>query len=205
MGLKWLPNAVTIARCLLALAVGYAILQADLDLRDGRAASLWVFLPFILFVIAAGSDWIDGALARGLDAESQFGARLDPIADKLLAASSLIALCYVDRWSWYLALPTIAIVGRDFLMTAMREAMGNPTQLKVTRAAKWKTAIVLTAIAAVLLGAAIAEYTHFAEPFSALWLLTRGLLIAGLAGIWVAAVLSVMTAVDYVSAAMRQG
>ncbi|WP_084399186.1 CDP-alcohol phosphatidyltransferase family protein [Henriciella aquimarina] len=205
MGLSWLPNAVTIARCVLAIWVGYAILQLDIDLRGGREAGLWLFVPFVVFTLTAASDWLDGALARKLDAESRFGARIDPIADKLLAASSLLALCYIERWALYIAIPALAIIVRDFLLTAMREALGNPSTLKVSNAAKWKTTIVLTSIGGLLFGAAVSEYAHHAPEFSPLWLVTRGLLLAGIAGLWFAALLSVMTAINYVSAAARPG
>ena len=203
MSLKWLPNAVTVIRCVLAIIVGYVILQAETGYRADRAAGAWVFLPFILFTVTAATDWLDGALARSLGAESRFGARLDPIADKLLTASSLFALAHVEGWAWYLMLPAIAIVGRDFLLTAMRESMGNPATLKVSRAAKWKTTIVLTAIGLVLFGMAVSYLAAGAAPLSPVWIVTRGPLLLGLPGIWAAAVLSIMTAADYISAAAK--
>lgn len=203
MSLKWLPNAVTVIRCILAIIVGYVILQADAGYRDGRTPGLWSFFPFILFTVTAATDWLDGALARSLNAESRFGARLDPIADKLLTASSLFALAHLEGWAWYLMLPAIAIVGRDFLLTAMRESMGNPSTLKVSQAAKWKTSIVLTAIGLVLFGMAVSHMAADADAPSLVWIATRAPLMAGLIGIWAAAVLSIMTAADYISAATK--
>ncbi|RIJ17495.1 CDP-alcohol phosphatidyltransferase family protein [Henriciella mobilis] len=200
MSLKWLPNAVTVLRCVLAIIVGYAILDTHKDALAGREYGVWLFLPFALFVITAATDWLDGVLARRLDAESSFGARLDPIADKLLAASSLLALSHLEHWAWYLMLPTVAIVGRDFMMTAMREALGNPPGLNVSKAAKWKTAIVLTAIGLVLFSMAASYFAYDADPYSIAWLASRGPLLLGLLGIWVAAILSVITAIDYVQA-----
>ncbi|WP_084420503.1 CDP-alcohol phosphatidyltransferase family protein [Henriciella litoralis] len=204
MSLKWLPNAVTIARCVLAIFVGYTILDLDIQLRSGDPATLGLFFPFVLFVIAAASDWVDGALARGLNAESAFGARLDPIADKLLAASSLLALCHLERWSWIITVPAIAIIARDVLITAMREAMGNPGSMKVSNAAKWKTAIILSGIGAILFGLAISELTHNADPYSPVWVLTRGVLLIGILMVWVSAALAVMTAWDYVAGASEK-
>ncbi len=203
MSLKWLPNAVTIMRCVLAILVGFVILNMHTRLEAGQAAGLWLFIPFALFTFTAATDWLDGVLARGLDAESAFGARLDPIADKLLTASSLLALAHTEGWSLFLALPTLAIVGRDVLLTAMREALGNPSGMKVSNAAKWKTAIALAAIGCVLFGFAICELTHYAERYAPLWVLTRSVLLAGLAGIWLAAIMSIMTAIDYVAAAAK--
>ncbi|MEQ8557729.1 MAG: CDP-alcohol phosphatidyltransferase family protein [Henriciella sp.] len=201
MSLKWLPNTVTALRCVFAIVVGYAILRMDGDMRADREAGFWAFVPFILFTVTALTDWVDGMLARSLNAESQFGARLDPIADKLLTASSLLALAHIEGWAWYMMLPAIIIIGRDFLLTAMREALGNPTTLKVSMAAKWKTTIVLTAIGLTLFAMAFSQFVYDAERISLLWIASRGPLILGLLGIWVAAVLSVITAIDYVSAA----
>lgn len=204
MTLKWLPNAVTMIRCVLAILVGYAILDLDTAIRAGRENGLWVFIPFALFLITAATDWLDGALARKLDATSSFGARLDPIADKLLTASSLLALAHIENWAWFMMLPSLTIVGRDFLMTAMREALGNPPSLKVSAAAKWKTAITLTSIGIVLFGIAVSQIAHASDPYSPAWLASRGALLAGLGGIWIAAGLSAVTAVDYVSSAGRK-
>ena len=203
MGLIWLPNAVTIARCVLAIIVGYTILDMDTGMRAHRESGAWLYLPFAVFLVTAATDWLGGALARGLDAESRLGARLDPIADKLLTASSLLALCYIEGWAIYVAVPSIAIIGRDFLLTAMREALGNPSTLTVSRAAKWKTATALISIGCILFGMAISYETNAAEAIEPAWLLTRGFLAIGIAGLWITAVLSVITAVNYLSAAAR--
>ena len=202
-GMSWLPNAVTIARCVLAIIVGYAILDMDTAIRAIRESGPWLYIPFAVFLVTAATDWLDGALARGLDAESSLGARLDPIADKLLTASSLLALCYIEGWALYIAAPAVAIIGRDFLLTAMREALGNPSTLKVSRAAKWKTATALSSIGCLLFGMAISYQASAAEAVEPLWLVTRGFLAIGIAGLWITAVLSVITAVDYLSAAAR--
>ena len=198
MSLKWLPNLVTILRCVLAIIVGYTILRFDQHVRAGDPVAAWTFIPFILFTITAATDWLDGALARGLDATSAFGARLDPIADKLLTASSLLALAHIENWSRFVMLPAIAIVGRDFLMTAIRESLGNPTSLKVSNAAKWKTALALVSIGALLLGLALSQMAADATRYAWDWLFSRGVLMAGLFGIWVTAILSVATATEYV-------
>ena len=68
MTLKWLPNAITIARCILALVVGYTILEMDRQIRSDSADTVFVFVPFILFSFVALTDWVDGKLARSLNA-----------------------------------------------------------------------------------------------------------------------------------------
>ncbi|MEQ9315004.1 MAG: CDP-alcohol phosphatidyltransferase family protein [Henriciella sp.] len=204
MTLKWLPNAVTIIRCVLAIWVGWLILNMGADLDGARPLGVWLFVPFLGFVLVAATDWLDGALARSLNAVSSLGARLDPIADKLLTGASLLTLANIDSWGLMLTLPAIAIVGRDLLVTGMREAMGNPSDLKVSRAAKWKTAAALIAIGLTLFGMGLSGLVPNSESGSAAWLASRAVLLAGIAGIWGAAVLSVVTAVDYVSALTRQ-
>lgn len=204
MGLKWLPNTVTIIRCVLAIWVGYLILEFGTELDSGRDPGLWLFVPFVTFAFVAWTDWLDGVLARGLDAVSPLGARLDPIADKLLTGASLLTLAHIDAWSLLMMVPALAIVCRDLLLTAMREAMGNPSDLKVSKMAKWKTAVALSAIGLILLGMGASGYIPNSERGSAAWIASRGLLVAGIAGIWVAAFMSVVTAIDYISAMTRQ-
>ena len=190
MTLKWLPNALTIARCILAIVVGYTILDFDTRTQAGDATALVLFLPFALFSFVALTDWLD---------ESAFGARLDPIGDKLLSASSLLALSITGTWAWFILIPTLAIVSRDVLITAMREAMGNPGTMKVSNSAKMKTALVLGGIALVLFGMAVSALAANAAPYSPNWVLSRGIWLAGLVMVWVAAVMAVMTAFDYVT------
>ena len=66
MTLKWLPNALTIGRCILAIVVGYTILDFSTRLRAGDGATLMAFLPFALFSFAVTLQWLwafAGALA----------------------------------------------------------------------------------------------------------------------------------------------
>ena len=106
----------------------------------------------VIFVIAAVTDWFDGWLARLLDQESEFGAFLDPVADKLIVATALIIL--VDRFqSVWLALAACVIVGREILISALREWMarrGDSQSVAVTVVAKFKTALQMVAITLLL-------------------------------------------------------
>ena len=61
MTLKWLPNALTIARCILAIVVGYTILDFDTRTQAGDATALVLFLPFALFSFVALTDWLENA------------------------------------------------------------------------------------------------------------------------------------------------
>ena len=67
----------------------------------------------IVLVFVAGTDFIDGLLARKLDQQSALGAYLDPIADKLLLSSSFLALAMEKKIPWWL---TIMVLSRDVLL-----------------------------------------------------------------------------------------
>jgi cardiolipin synthase len=67
----------------------------------------------LVLVIAAGSDAVDGLLARTLHQKSALGAYLDPIADKLLLSSSFVVLAMEKKIPWWL---TVMVLSRDVLM-----------------------------------------------------------------------------------------
>lgn len=83
---KKIPNLITTARLLLALIFPL------LYLYDYK------LLAFIIFVIAACSDFLDGFLARRWQVESKYGQKVDPIADKLLSILTLSLIAYYDYW-----------------------------------------------------------------------------------------------------------
>ncbi|MCS7044238.1 MAG: CDP-alcohol phosphatidyltransferase family protein [Bryobacteraceae bacterium] len=97
----WLPNALTAARIALTPPVGYFLARGE-----ARAA-----LP--LLAVAALTDAADGWLARRLGAITATGAYLDPIADKLLAATVFVGLAAGGRLPWWLA---ALVLGRDVLI-----------------------------------------------------------------------------------------
>ncbi len=109
------------------------------------------YLPFasahmlaaIIFALACLTDWLDGYLARKLSQSSPFGAFLDPVADKLLVASTLLLLLGTRNIP-YLVFPAIVIVGREIVISALREWMaqlGSRTSVAVSYMGKVKTAI----------------------------------------------------------------
>ena len=103
-------------------------------------------LATIFFTTAAITDWLDGYLARTLKQASAFGAFLDPVADKLMVASSLIMLVQLGRVD---ILVSIIIIGREITISALREWMaleGQATSVAVARIGKIKTGVQMTAI-----------------------------------------------------------
>lgn len=99
--LALLPNALTLLRLLLALPVGYLIVQGQFG------AALLVGL------LAGVTDALDGLLARRLDAQSRFGAALDPAADKILITTAFLSMAHVGLVPWPVA---IVVVLRDLVI-----------------------------------------------------------------------------------------
>src|SRR5690606_21376991 len=99
-----------------------------------------------LFIVAALTDWLDGYLARTLDQMSAFGAFLDPVADKLMAAAALVVLVDLERTYAILA---FIIIGREITISALREWMakiGRSRSVAVSFLGKVKTVSQMVAI-----------------------------------------------------------
>ncbi len=118
------------------------------------------YLPFnwahyfaaLLFALACITDWLDGFLARKLEQQSSFGAFFDPVADKLLVSASLLLLVGSSDLH-YITLPAIVIVGREIVISALREWMaelGQRTSIAVSYIAKIKTSLQMVAITLLL-------------------------------------------------------
>lgn len=114
------------------------------------------YLPFswskiaaaTIFAVASITDWLDGYLARKLEQISPFGAFLDPVADKLLIATSLLLLVGSKNIE-YITIPAIIIVGREIVISALREWMaeiGSRTSLAVSYIGKAKTLVQMLAL-----------------------------------------------------------
>ena len=96
-----LPNAITTGRFLLVPVVVWAI------------ASMQMRIAFWLFVAAALSDMLDGFLAKRFDMTSEFGAYLDPLADKAMLMSIYVSLALAGLLPLWLV---IAVVSRDLMI-----------------------------------------------------------------------------------------
>lgn len=99
-----------------------------------------------IFIVAAVTDYFDGYLARKLKQESNFGAFLDPVADKALVAASLVMLVSLQRTFVFAA---IVIIVREIAISALREWMaklGSGTNVAVAYVGKLKTAFQMLAI-----------------------------------------------------------
>jgi cardiolipin synthase len=148
-----LPNALTILRIVLVPVFVVAFVL------PGEAARL---IAFAVFALAGISDWLDGFAARKLKAGSDFGRMLDPIADKVLVAVALMMLVAEGTFTRYsdttgmLSLvklvPALIILMREILVSGLREFLaGARVSVPVTAIAKFKTAVQMVAIGAMIL------------------------------------------------------
>lgn len=100
----------------------------------------------LIFIVAAITDWIDGYLARKWNQTSAFGAFLDPVADKLIVAGSLLVLVQLGRVN---AILGFIIIGREIAISALREWMakiGESRSVAVSSLGKIKTIAQMMAI-----------------------------------------------------------
>lgn len=142
--MRWtLPNILTLLRvgCIPLLVAAFYLV-----------GSYSGFLSALIFLVAAITDWFDGWLARTLNQESEFGAFMDPVADKLIVATALVLLVahYDNIW---ITLAAMVIIGREILVSALREWMarsGRSESVAVTIVAKFKTTLQMTAITILL-------------------------------------------------------
>ena len=110
-----LPNLLTLMRIVL---IPVLIVVFYLPLPGAHAFAA------VIFALACITDWLDGYLARKLKQISPFGAFLDPVADKLIVASTLLLLVGTKDIN-YIVLPAIVIVGREIVISALREWMAE--------------------------------------------------------------------------------
>ena len=141
---------------------------------------------------ASITDYLDGYLARIWQQQSALGRMLDPIADKLLVAVSILVLAedgMFNGWSWWAA---VIILMREVFVSGLREFLAElRVSVPVTRLAKWKTAMQLVAIAALLIAPALQGAKS-------------GILIdLGLIFFWAAALVTLYTGYDYFRAGLK--
>ena len=106
----------------------------------------------LVFAVAAITDWLDGFQARRWGQTSDFGAFLDPVADKLMVAVALILLVKLDRT---VAIYAMVIIGREITISALREwmaQMGKRGSVAVANIGNFITAAQMLAIFCLLIG-----------------------------------------------------
>jgi len=220
----WLPNALTVSRMLLIPVLVWAMyyphsdyaarLSFDMSAQSRVSSLQWMsWLALGLFLFCMITDFLDGYFARKWKITSDFGRMLDPIADKLLVAASLITVCLITDGSFLVLIPALIIIGRDVFVSGIREHAANSNLiLSPTKLAKWKTACEMLAILIFIISLV---FPVVESSFAGGWVmypplgdpLTRPvgyLYYAFLSLLWLAAILSAYTGYHYFRSAMRQ-
>ncbi len=149
-----IPNLITIFRIL--LTPGFVIAYLD-----SNFLAAW-----LLFMVAGISDGLDGFLARLMKQRTEFGAMIDPLADKILLVTSFICLTaqgYIPVWLTVLAVSRdLIIVGGLFLL----KFYGVDVEKKIDplRSSKITTALQLLVVFSVLTGLAFGFDVSFLSP-----------------------------------------
>ena len=137
-----IPNILTGFRiCLIPVFVIVYYLPATLIAQATQIAAF-------IFLIAAATDMLDGYLARKLDQSTPFGAFLDPVADKIMVAVSLVMIVehYANVW---IAIPAMIMICREIVISALREWMaeiGQRANVAVSSIGKIKTVAQMVAL-----------------------------------------------------------
>lgn len=170
-----LPNFITLGRVILVPVVFWLVVS-------GRTQA-----AFFLFVLAGVSDAVDGFLAKRFGWQTELGAYLDPLADKLLLVSIFVAMGVLGELpSWIV----IAVVSRDILIVlgvVLSWLLAHPVGIQPSAVSKANTAVQIVLAATVLAD----------EGFN------LGLAGARLVLVWLTACLTVASLAHYARAWLR--
>lgn len=156
---------------------------------------------FILYVLAALSDWFDGFLARKYNVCSKLGGVMDHIGDKLLVVNTFIMLALMMP-VWFIVVPIIIMIARELYISGLREFLGTQKiEMPVPKArfsmGKIKTTLQMISIAALLLFLAIGTMITPTSDSRTLMFLIYALPQIGMWGIWLSLIASVWSATQY--------
>ena len=191
-----LPNILTLSRI-----VAIPLLAFLLWWRDWEAGYL---AGFVLYCAMGITDYFDGYLARSSGQISKLGIFLDPIADKIMVAAVILVLAAqgVLRGPYVGDMHVIAgliILMREIAVSGLREFLGGlQVSVPVSKLAKWKTASQLVALGSLILGQGLPEWTVWLGEVEANVPHT-----VGLATLWAAAALTVVTGWDYLRVGLK--
>ena len=142
-----IPNMLTLSRIGL-LPVFVVLFYLQPNYLEGEPLA-WINNSLVaIYVLISSTDFLDGLLARKLNQISDLGTFLDPVADKLMVCTALILL--TDYYhTWFITIPSIIIISREILVSALREWMseiGKKANISVSWIGKSKTFMQMIAI-----------------------------------------------------------
>ncbi len=177
-----LPNLLTLSR-IVTVPVLVALLWYP-------GWQLGYLLGFALYCLMGITDYFDGYLARAQGTVSKLGVFLDPIADKIMVAAVIVMLIATRDIAGWHVIAGIVILIREMAVSGLREFLaGLRVSVPVTKLAKWKTTFQIVALGALILAGGFPEQ---------IWIKA-----AGLASLWAAAALTVITGWDYLRVGIR--
>ena len=181
-----LPNILTLSRILaVPLLVGLLWPTAA-----DRAWHLGYLLAFGLYCLMGITDYFDGYLARAQGTVSRLGVFLDPIADKIMIGAVILILCANRNIQGVHIVAALVILLREIAVSGLREFLaGLRISVPVSRLAKWKTALQLVSLGALILAGGL-PHIAFIQLFC-------------LVTLWAAALITLMTGWDYLRAGLK--
>jgi CDP-diacylglycerol--glycerol-3-phosphate 3-phosphatidyltransferase len=181
------PNQLTTARLILSIALFVLI-----ELGNRQQIPSYYLAAMVLFIIAAGTDWLDGYWARKYGQVTTLGRILDPFVDKVIICGTFILLAALPD-SGLTAWMAVVVVARELLVTALRGFLeGEGKDFSAALSGKLKM------VAQCLAAAWSLFRLSYGEAMPPTWV-TTGLDIV----VWAAVVLTVYSGVEYVIAAVR--
>ena len=180
------PNKITVGRIVATPFIAWLIYTPGLTAR-------WA--AFLLFVVAAVSDVVDGNLARDKDEITRFGQLLDPIADKLLVLVTFVPLYGIGLLPLWLV---ILVLGREILITVFRRfALSRGQVIAASGWGKSKALVQNWFIGSILVWRINLAYEELGASGAA-WEHWQGYTLAVIdVGMWFVVVLTVLSLVDY--------
>lgn len=180
-----LPNKLTVIRMvLIPFFIAGMILSEYFGSKSGNGINVFVLLSLLVFIIASVTDWFDGMIARKKNLITTFGKFLDPLADKMLVMSALV-LFAARGPKWVDAVAVLLILAREFMVSAVRLVVANEgVVVPAGILGKIKTAFTMLVIVVIML----------------LEGLGIDIFILNEILIWIAAVLTVVSGIQYVAA-----
>ena len=146
--MKLIPNFLSLLRILLVFPIIY-LLQVE-----------WYVLAASLFFVSSFTDYFDGYLARKYAIESELGAFLDLIADKILVIAILVWLVFIFA-NQALTIISILIILREIIITSFRYYLvsnnADPELVKANKYGKLKTAFQFFSILLLILSPALSN------------------------------------------------
>jgi cardiolipin synthase (CMP-forming) len=191
-----LPNILTLSRIFAVPLLAFLLWWPDWQLGYG--------LAYALYCLMGVTDYFDGYLARSSGAVSKLGVFLDPIADKIMIAAVILVLTAqgILRGPFVGDAHVIAgliILVREIAVSGLREFLGGlQVSIPVSKLAKWKTTFQLVALGALILGGALPGWNVWIGGVEANVPHT-----VGLATLWAAAILTLVTGWDYLRVGLK--